>query len=101
MPVRTRPPLSLLPESPMRTSTDFSSEPPRLVFRAYRGPVTLKATINLFRRELTSCYATGQRESESVKEFVSIQSLGKIGEGGIVLLAGIYILVTGLTSKFL
>jgi hypothetical protein len=36
-----------------------------------------------------------------VKEFASIQSLGKIGEGGIVLLAGIYILVTGLTSKFL
>src|SRR5579859_5280433 len=52
MPVRTRPPLSLLPESPMRTGTDFSSEPPQLVFRVYRGPVTLAATINLFRREL-------------------------------------------------
>jgi hypothetical protein len=36
----------------MRTSTDFSSEPPQLVFRVYRGPVTLAATINLFRREL-------------------------------------------------
>jgi hypothetical protein len=36
----------------MRTSIDFSSEPPRLVFRVYRGPVTLAATINLFRREL-------------------------------------------------
>ena len=36
----------------MRTGTDFSSEPPQLVFRVYRGPVTLAATINLFRREL-------------------------------------------------
>src|SRR3984893_6015209 len=52
MPGHTRPPPALPPESPMRTGTDFSSEPPRLVFRVYRGPVTLAATINLFRRAL-------------------------------------------------
>lgn len=34
-------------------------------------------------------------------EFVSNQALGKIGEGFILLLAGIYILVVGLTSKVL
>src|SRR5580704_14199544 len=67
MPVHTQLPPSLLPERPMRTSTDFSSEPPQLVFRVYRGPVTLGATINLFRREL-HWSPFGERESHGNQE---------------------------------
>ena len=40
-------------------------------------------------------------QNRTMADFVSSQELGKIGEGFVLLLGGVYIIVVGLTSKIL